>query len=522
MHVELDRNHRAPAPLKPDRRPEAIIFLVLWFALMTVGRSQLFRDPGTLWHVVVGERILASRLLPWTDSFSCTCAGKPWIAQQWLGEVILAIVHKMCGIDGLLLVTATALACLYSWAASRLIRAGFHWLLASLIVSMAIAASSYHFHPRPHLITLVLLGITFALLCDFEVGRLPLRRLFWLVPLYVVWANVHGGMVGGIVTIALFSIGRFLFRRGEIDQSSRGRESGALISLVVLCGLTALVNPYGLALPRTWFALLTSPVLPRLIDEHRPLFTQQTGLMVFSLAGLYLAVWLGTLCQRPQITGLIPLFWLAMAFSRIRNGPLFAITAVIALADLFPKSCWAVWLTRRGSDLFQPPASARLQGQERVRFDPRPALIPLVLVLAALGLQVAGVRVPVLGRGWATLDRGDWPVDLLPELKAYERSRPDRTPIFNEMLFGGFLIYHTPGLRVFIDDRCELYGDEGLMCYANALEHDPGQLDLWANAYGFELALTQTGSGFDRYLQTAPGWTLVRATAPASLYRRKG
>ncbi len=502
------------------RTSQVWFFLVLWPGLMILGRSQLFRDPGTFWHVVVGERMLASHLLPWADSFSFTCAGRPWIAQWWLADVVLAIVHKISGIDGLLLLTSTALACLYAWVAHRLMTAGLHWLLAALFAAMAIAASSYHFHPRPHLVTIVFLGITFAALCDFEAGRLPLRRLIWLVPLYVIWTNAHGGMVGGVVTIALFAVGRFVTRWRGPGASLRDHEPWALFALVLLCGLTAIVNPYGLALPRDWFALMTSPVLPRLIDEHRPLLVHRSGLMVLPLAGLYLAVWLGTLPRRASITGLIPLFWLAMAFSRIRNGPLFAIVAVIALADLFPRSCWAAWLIRRGSDLFQPPVPVPLRGARRAKFAPRPALIPIALVLATLGLQMGGVRMPVLGRGWARLDPAVWPVDLLPELKAYERSVPDGTPIFNEMVFGGFLIYHTPGLRVFIDDRCELYGDEGLLCYANSLEHEPARLDRWAARYGFQFALTQAGSGFDRYLRTAPGWTLVRATPPASLYRR--
>jgi hypothetical protein len=66
------------------------------------------------------------------------------------------------------------------------------------------------------------------------------------------------------------------------------------------------------------------------------------------------------------------------------------------------------------------------------------------------------------------------------------------------MLFGGFLIYHTPGLYVSIGDRCELYADEGLLAYMEALEHDPAQLDRWTRDDGFDLTLTATGSGFDR------------------------
>jgi hypothetical protein len=431
----------------------------------------------------------------------------------------MAVVHRFGQLDGLLLVTATLVAGLYTWAAVRLIRAGLHWLLALLIMALGLAASTFHLHPRPHLATLVLLGWMFAWLCDFEAGRMPLSRLFWLVPLCLVWTNTHDGVLGGIATLALTVAGwallRFYGAAGPI------KEYGQLLRLailVVLCALTIVVNPYGLETPRAWLALVGSPVLPRLIDEHGPLLARSTGPLILPLAGVYLAALLGVRPWRLKVTWLVPLVWLGMAFTRIRHGPLFAITALVALADLFPQTCWAAWLLRAGSDLYRP----RPPQPETVRgaFDPSPALIPLGLLLTALVLQLTGVRCPVLGRGWAALDRGYWPIDLLPELRAYEKSRPDGTPIFNEMLFGGFLIYYTPGLRVFIDDRCELYGDQGLLAYATARARDPARLDRWAREFGFELALTESGSGFDRYLRRAHGWALARETAPASLFRR--
>ena len=240
--------------------------------------------------------------------------------------------------------------------------------------------------------------------------------------------------------------------------------------------------------------------------------------MILPMAFVYVAILLGNLPRLPRVTWLVPLVWLGLAFTRIRHGPLFAITALVAVADLFPQSCWARWLTRAGSDLYRP--SDPDPKTEGAGLDLRPALIPLGVVLTAITLQLAGVRVPVLGRGWAALDRRYWPVDLLPELHAYERTHTQGSPIFNEMLFGGFLIYHTPGLRVFIDDRCELYGDEGLLAYAEALERDPARVDRWARESGLDLALTATDSVFDRYLRDADGWTLIRRTEPASLYRR--
>ncbi len=500
-------------------RAETGIFLALWLGVMVFGRSQLFRDPGTLWHVVVGQRILSSERFVTTDPFSCTHAGRPWIARQWLAECAMALIHQAAHLDGLLLATATLLAVLYTWAAHRLVRAGIHWLLALLFVALAVGAGAFHFHPRPHLATLVLLAWTFALLCDFEAGRIPLARLFWLVPLFLVWTNAHDGVLGGIATLGLTVAGWGVARAlGGVSPIAGKRQLLALAILVVVCGLTIVVNPYGLEAPRAWLALVGSPVLPRLIDEHGPLLARSTGPMILPMAVVYVVILLGVRPPHPRVTWLIPLVWLGLAFTRIRHGPLFAITALVVLPDLFPRSCWAAWLVRAGSDLYRPPAPE--PAPRPPRLDLRPALIPLGVVLTAVVLQLAGVHVPVLGRGWATLDRRYWPVDLLPELRAYEREHPQGTPIFNEMLFGGFLIYHTPGLRVFIDDRCEIYGDEGLLAYAEALDHNPAQVDRWAREFGFDLALTATGSSFDRYLRRASGWVLVRATEAASLYRR--
>jgi hypothetical protein len=147
-------------------------------------------------------------------------------------------------------------------------------------------------------------------------------------------------------------------------------------------------------------------------------------------------------------------------------------------------------------------------------------LLPAVVLLAALGLQIAAVPAPVLGRGWVRLGPRACPVELLPDLRAYARSRPTGTPIFNDMIFAGFLIYFTPDLRVFIDDRCELYGDAWLLDYADAVLHHPARIESWAEEYGFECALVQPGTAVDEYLAGAAGWAVERRTDTAVLYRR--
>ena len=132
------------------------------------------------------------------------------------------------------------------------------------------------------------------------------------------------------------------------------------------------------------------------------------------------------------------------------------------------------------------------------------AFVPLVVVAAAVVLQIGGVKLPVVGRGWARFDPACWPVALLPKLDEINRSAADGTPIFNDLNFGGFLIYHEPRLRVFVDDRCSLYGTEFLQAYDHARREAPAEIDRWQRQYGFRYALVETGGQFDRYLSSIP------------------
>jgi hypothetical protein len=544
----------------PFFRPETGIFLLLWLFFLGFGRSRLFQDPGTFWHTKVGEQILTTGQLIRTDSFTFTWYGQPWIAHQWLGECLMALVHRLDGLDSLLLATATIVAALYSWLAGRLIRSGLHWSLAVVVMVLVVGASASHLHVRPHLGTIVFLALTMALLTDFENGRSGLGRLFWLAPIFLVWTNIHGGTLGGLATMGLalagWSIVRFLLPLSPEDSHPARRagcESGwlpktpptLLGAVFAACCLTVIVTPYGTRIFQTWLAIWGSEILPRIIVEHKPLSftdpdTQLVAWLVMVLGGVYLAALVSTLPRWPRVCWLLPLAWLYLAFDRVRNAPLFAVMAVVALADMLPFTRFAAWAARSGSDLFQHRAQETTAPK---RFDWPPMLLPVVAVVTALVLQAARLEVPVVGHGWVRLDPSYWPVELLPDLRNLQATDPAGTRIFNEYLYGGFLIYHTPGFRLFVDDRCELYRsadeqyrDQWLDEFVRAEGEDTAAaFARWEKIYPpFDFALVTTRQpgeerGFDQYFFPRsdragvgdPEWLVVKHTPTATLYRRK-
>lgn len=507
----------------------AAFFAVFWAFMIIAGRYKLLRDPGTFWHVVVGREILASGTLPDTDVFSFTFYGKPWIAQQWLGEIAMAWLDAIGGFDALVLATSLYIAAVFSWLGLRLFESGVHWLLVVLLVFLAFGAGSYQFHVRPFVVHLAFIGVTFALLCDWEAERIPLSRLFVLPPLFVIWTNIHGSVLGGIATLGAVGLGWTLFRTIGLSSPIRSfRDCLQFGLLIVLCSAATLVNPYGLEMHRAWFDLLGSSHLSSLIEEHRPLLqtgSRANGLLNF--AGLYLVFLLGSIPARPRVTWLFPLVWLALAFGNSRHGPLFAVTAAIALADLFPHVRWVGWLGRRGWEVFRlrnathpsplPPSGRGGLGGCWLL----PVAIACLLLATGLLFHHLEWPIPVLGKGWARLDHMRWPVPLLPELKKKEAESNGRRKIFNEMIYGGFLIYYTPGYQVFIDDRCELYGAEFLREVADTVRHNPAHVDGWLDAHDLDLALTQTGAPLDRYLRQKEGWQIIQETPAATLHFRK-
>lgn len=527
-------------------RPETLFFVLTWLGLLIAFRERGFYDPGSLWHIKVGEIIL-DRGMPRTDPFSYTLADHPWVPQQWGAEVLMALAHRAGGLDALLLCFATGVAFLYTLIFRRCVQNGMGPLLAGVIVGGVLCVGAFHYFVRPHMFTIAFLAWTMMSIIDYERGQATLWRLVGLIPLYVLWVNLHGGVLGGTLTLGLAVagwVGLWAIRslRGEATAAGPGvgrlatpvdswRTALVLVAIVVACGLTPFVNPHGLEMIHTWQRIVGSKVLPQVVNEHKPLDpASPLGLTVLALGGFYLILLAGTLPQWPRVSWLVPLVWLAFSFQGIRQGPLFAICAGVAIADLWPQTLWHRLLRQYGDgSTAWDPSNA---DEVRRRSSPLgPALLlPAVLVAIAWKLDVQGVEVPVIGSGWVRLDPNFIPSDLTDEVLDYARRVPPGTPIFNDANLGGYLIYHAPSLKIFMDDRCELYGDDNIRFYAETMGRPPEELgpvfEHWAAMYGFERAIILTHpSGRDRppieqYLATSPRWVEVARGQRAAMYAR--
>jgi hypothetical protein len=486
-------------------------FMVSWVLLLAFGPPRTLGDPGVLWHTMAGARMLATGHVLRDDPFSATMGGKPWVAMQWLSECLMAIVHRMAGFDGLSLAASTIVASIFALLAGRLLRAGCNAFVVALLLAVAACASASHLVVRPHLASLGLFTWMVASLADFEAGRVGTRRILSMVPACILWANLHGGVLGGIATLLFTVCGWFLARTVGFASPLRNRgRAMAALSVSVFAVLGTLLNPYGPRLWSAWFGIVRSQSLPKILAEHQPMTASAPeAAAVAALGAAYLFVLTGA---RPavRITSIVVWAWFALAWTKIMYAPYFALSALVALAELLPACAWFKRLPTRSIFALHPIPT----GSGR-----RALALPAALVAFAAALEVGHVRVPVLGTGWARLDVSIAPLGLRGPLQSVEARFPVGTGILNDLDLGGFVIYFAPRLRVFIDDRYELYGDAFMLDYMRAGER-PDAGDRYADRYRLRLALLQAGSELDRSVSQGARWRVIARADDIVLYER--
>src|SRR5688572_7420155 len=97
---------------QPDlilRRIALCISLIVAFTGYTIvcllTPAQALRDPDTLWHIRTGRWILEQGRWPEADVFSHTFYGQPWIAKEWLSQLLLNAAYDVGGWLGVVILT---------------------------------------------------------------------------------------------------------------------------------------------------------------------------------------------------------------------------------------------------------------------------------------------------------------------------------------------------------------------------------------------------------------------------------
>src|SRR6187431_2183070 len=222
-----------------------------WLALLSDG------DSG--WHVRVGDWIREHQAFPRQDFMSFSKAGEPWFAWEWGAEVGMSFLHSWAGLKGVVLGLGLLIPAYLMIMFRHAMWRGATPLIALPILLVASGSSAIHYLARPHLFTLVFLA---AALWMVEADRRKQTARIWLlVPLTILWANLHGGFLSLVACLGLVAVGSVLSKDWVIARR--------YAVLAVSCLAVSVVNPYGYHLHEHIVAYLRSDWIREAVDEFQ-------------------------------------------------------------------------------------------------------------------------------------------------------------------------------------------------------------------------------------------------------------
>ena len=459
-------------------------------------------DTDMWWHLRSGQYIVETRALPLTDPFSHTRSGQPWINHGWLAQIVLYGAYAIGSFPVLALLVALLVVAAFVCVWKQMDGGSF---LRAFVLVLAAITSAVIWAPRPQMFTFALTAVVGYIVYLYKWRQID--RLWLLPPIFVLWANLHGGFAVGFILLAGSIAGEVInhLLRHAGPEVLSWRRLGKLVALTALSYALLVVNP-------NTTAMYTYPLRTVNIGVLRD-FIQEWSSPDFHLLFVQPFIWL-------LVATLAAIGW---SGRRLDGGDFalvagFAYSALLAGRNIAPFAlvCAPV-LARHAKPAME---NIRLRfGRQLPTAPPSPSgvvwlnwLILIVIVLLA-GLKIVATLLPAVR---VQAERETLPVDAVNWIEA---NRPAGR-MFNSYNWGGYLIWRLwPDAPVYVDGRTDLYDDAFLRDYLRVAAAQPGfESVLERDRIGW--VFVEASSALDVVLSREADWTSVYRDDTAVVFSR--
>ena len=299
--------------------------MVLFFVTIVLAAALSPMASDTWWQLRAGADMWTSHRVLLTDTYSHTAYGTFWPNHEWLSQVIFYAIYKVGGLPLLSLFSAALIV--GAWAVTWRLAHG-PVLQRLLVLLPALVPASEHWAPRPHAFSLLFLPLAVLLVTR--------RRYFWLVPLFWLWANCHGGVLLGLVVVAAALAAAAFHDRKELQRMSLAL-AGCLAAMTV----TPLGLSFWIEIPKSLARIRQYPLDEWLAPRLSELPLAPFWIIAAVFCGLMVMRWrrLGDPTNRElAIVSLPALLMLPLALSAVRNVGPFLMLAGPAVTALMPRA----------------------------------------------------------------------------------------------------------------------------------------------------------------------------------------
>ncbi len=204
------------------------------------------KEPDVWWMLRTGEWIMQQGEVITKDYFSFTFYGESWINVKWLFEVILYGLERVGGPEFTPIMQCLVYGLLFIFLEKRYrlngqmeSEAAWQTTAFTLIGIIALIAIEFRMLGRPEMIS-HLFTVIFLLVYE-NYRKSPSAIIWWLLPIQVLWVNLHEAYGIGLVMVVTMLIGSFIdryFSKKTIDKQL------IIVSLMTILAIG--INPRGL------------------------------------------------------------------------------------------------------------------------------------------------------------------------------------------------------------------------------------------------------------------------------------
>jgi len=466
--------------------------VVLTFLLLTlvfIMAHGKIADPDIWWHLHNADYLVHHHSLPRSDMYSFTVSGYPWMNHEWLAELPYYFAWRALGLSGIDAVAVGILSLIFLGVLFLSYRECGNYKAAVLASSYTVFLGTVSFGPRTILFGYACLVVLLIILQRF---RQKGQASLWLIPpLFCLWVNTHGSwFIGMIIFSIIFAGGMARLNWGLIDSEAWTASQRKSLLLAWGASVVALfVNPFG---ARLVFYPLDLAFRQKLNIEHvhewvSVDFHDARGKFVIVL----LIILLVSSLLRPRRWTLselvVILFVVYSGLTYVRFLFLLGIVIAPVLAKVLD---------------FVPPYRRDLD---------TPVLNTLAILVMIAGIAYYWPRQAQLQR---SVD-DQYPLQAV----SYLQTHPPSGPIVNYYLWGGYLNWKDPNLKVFIDGRADIFEYSGVFQdYLSLLGIEASELIL--DKYKARYVLFPRHEPLTYFMEHDPKWKTVYSDQLSVLLER--
>ncbi|MFA6194249.1 MAG: hypothetical protein WC719_00695 [Patescibacteria group bacterium] len=461
-------------------------------------------------HLVNGRVVWSNPDILFHNAYSYTEPDFRFINHHWLYGVIVYSIYRLAGFVGLslfniLIILAAFSLAFYSarqkislYALDIFGRAkvdGF--FLTSLVSLPVILLLSERVEVRPEIISYLLIIFVYAFLDSAEETK-KYRRLWFLLPLFVLWANIHIYFFIGLALVGFKATAAFIGALMEKEKNSlrrllsAWRTSRLWLTLFSASVLACLINP------NTWRGLIYPFNIFQNygyeIAENKSVFfldhlTVDHNFFIFKLVGALLLIswvlYFSKRSSRARFQDRLADIFLSLLVSGLaifssRNISLFGLISLILIsANMAP-----VLINIKDKD------AARLSLWRRFFVSPFPLIHSYVLIFLLILIASSFWYLRADARRDNHLIRNSFGLGLRAGNEAsaaFFKEKNLSGPIFNNYDIGSALIFWRYSQeKVFVDNRPEAYSDDFFNSVYKPMQSEAAKWEEYSQIYDFK------------------------------------